>query len=56
LQRSEKNNDFAQYLEVSAGQAAANPSGTVSAMVSTMAEKCDHNDDGDRDTEQEKQN
>jgi hypothetical protein len=42
--------DFAQYLKVSAGQAAENPSGTVSAAVSTMADKCDQNDDGNRHT------
>jgi hypothetical protein len=42
--------DFAQDLKVSAGHAAANPSGTVSAAVSTMAEQCDQNDDGDRHT------
>ena len=28
----------------------ANPSGAVSAAVSTMADKCDQNDDGDRHT------
>ena len=33
-----------------AGQAPANPSGTVSAAILTMADKCDQNDDGDRHT------
>jgi hypothetical protein len=45
-----QNFDFAQDLKVSAGHAAANPSGTVSAAVSAMTEKCDQNDDGDRHT------
>jgi septal ring factor EnvC (AmiA/AmiB activator) len=51
-----KDFDFAQYLKVSAGRAIENLSGTVSAAVSTMAEKRDQNDDGDRHPEQKKQN
>jgi hypothetical protein len=45
-----QNFDFAQDLKVSAGHAAANPSGPISAAISAMTEKCDQNNDGDRHT------